>query len=61
MMTVREGYSVRLPHPLHLWQDLQQTDGVLRVGLVILAAPCSDTKRPHSHRLQHCLIQMFGD
>lgn len=63
LVTVRgsRGCTVCPPHPLHLRQVLQQADGVLRVGLVVLAACSSYSERPRGHGLQHCLIQVLGD
>lgn len=53
--------NARLPHPLHLWQAVQQANGVLRVRLLILAARCADPQRPGAHGLQHRLIEVFVD
>lgn len=56
-----EGRRVCLAHPLHVRQVVQQSDGVLRVGLVVLAGPRPDPQRPGGHGLQHGLVQVLGD
>ena len=53
--------GVCLPHPLHLRKVVQQADGVLGVGLVVLAARRSYPQRPRGHGLQHCFIKLLGD
>lgn len=45
----------------HLGQDIQEPDGVFRVGQVILTAAGADPQRPLGHGIQDSLVQLLGD